>query len=151
MSIKKLESKLIDKPHGGNMSSTMIDPNKVISFPVGIPGFEEVKEYRVSHKHVDDKTAFWLESCDDSGLDFTLLDPLDCGLHYDLSLTDDEQNIIDAKDVNDLAVFLIVRKDDDLQNGLNANVGGPIILNMKKQIGMQKVIYNRKSVATIIG
>ncbi|MGL1931279.1 MAG: flagellar assembly protein FliW [Desulfotalea sp.] len=132
------------------MSNTAIDPKKVISFPQGIPGFEDITKYRVSHKEVDGTYAYWLESCDRPGIDFTLLDPVDCGLHYDLKLNDDEQNLIGATAAENLAVFLVIREGDDETSGINANVGGPIIINTTKQLGMQKVINHARRIATIV-
>ncbi len=61
---------------------------KIFTFPQGIPGFEEYTTFRKFHKDDDAVSAYWLESCDSPEVTFTLVDPTEYDLNYDLYLSD---------------------------------------------------------------
>ncbi len=137
---------------GEAADSPTIDSEKVLTFPHGIPGFEKYTTYLVYHKEENDISAYWLESCDSPKITFTLVDPGQYGLCYDMELTDDERDALQAKGSEELAVFMVLSKKEaegggDL--GLNANIAGPIIINYRTQLGIQKVIV-RPRVDTVI-
>ncbi len=131
-------------------SGPTIEQDKVLFFQNGIPGFEKYTKYRIFHKKENESGVYWLESCEDSSIIFTLVDPVTYGLHYDLKLTDDEEDILEVTDPSDLAIFLILSKKDETKTGLNANIGGPIIINVANQKGIQKVLEQSKVMATVV-
>ena len=115
---------------------------KVFTFPQGIPGFEEYTTFKIFHKDDGKVSAYWLESCEDPEITFTLVDPTAYDLNYDIYLDDGEVETIGADDPLDIGVFLILKKDDEnaKKKGLGANIGGPLIINVQKQLGLQKVL-----------
>ncbi len=120
------------------------DSGKIITFPEGIPGFETYTTYTIFHKEEKEIGAYWLESVEEPKVTFTLVDPTDYGLHYTLDLTDGEQALLAADDPRQLAILMMLTKPESPDNGqvaLNANIGGPIIINMKNQRGIQKVLH----------
>jgi flagellar assembly factor FliW len=120
-----------------------IDSGKIITFPQGIPGFEKYTRFTVFHKEENGINVYWFESVEQPSVTFTLVDPTVYGLNYELRLTDEEQRLLDADDPNLVAVLLILKKhepQESAQTGLNANISGPVIINMKNRIGLQKVI-----------
>ncbi len=119
----------------------------VITFPKGIPGFEEYTTFKIFHKDDGKVSAYWLESCDDPEVTFTLVDPTAYDLNYDIYLDDGEVEIIEADNPLDIGVFLILKKDEEnyKKAGLGANTGGPLIINVQKQLGLQKVIKHHKN------
>jgi len=124
----------------GNVSAQINhDSEKVFTFPLGIPGFEKYTTYHIFHKGENNVTAYWLESCDEPKVTFTLVDPTEYGLNYELQLTDAEQKALQASDYKDVAVLMMLSKKEE-QGRLNANIAGPILLNIEKRIGIQKVI-----------
>lgn len=124
----------------GNVSAIINhDSEKVFTFPLGIPGFEKYTTYHIFHKGENNVTAYWLESCDEPKITFTLVDPTEYGLNYELNLTDDEQKVLQAASYNDVAILMMLSKNEE-QGKLNANIAGPILLNIEKKIGIQKVI-----------
>lgn len=131
-------------------SGPTIEQDKVLFFQNGIPGFEKYTKYRIFHKKENEYGVYWLESCDDPSIIFTLVDPVSYGLHYDLKLTDEEEQALEVTDPSNLAIFLMLSKKDDLKSGLNANIGGPIIINVANQKGIQKVLEQSKVMATVV-
>lgn len=129
------------------------DSGKVITFPLGIPGFETYTKYHIFHKQEKKSSVYWLESVDTPRVTFTLVDPTDYGLNYSLDLTDEEQTILQAEDPKLLAVLLMLSKKGEGGEGtssLNANIAGPIILNLDKRLGLQKVIVTARMDVNIV-
>ncbi len=120
----------------------------VFTFPQGIPGFEEYTTFRIFHKDDGNVSAYWLESCDDPEVTFTLVDPTAYDLNFDIYLNDVEAETIEAENPFDIGVFLMLKKDDEknMNGGLGANIGGPIVINVSKQLGLQKVLKRHKNV-----
>ncbi len=122
-----------------------IQSEKIFTFPKGIPGFEEYTTFKIFHKDDGKISAYWLESCETPIITFTLVDPTAYDLNYDIYLDDSEQEIIKADNPFDIGVFLILKKDipEASSNGLGANIGGPLVINVVKQLGLQKVMRRR--------
>ena len=119
------------------------DYGKIITFPQGIPGFETYTTYTIFHKEEKELSAYWLESVAEPKVTFTLVDPTSYGLHYALDLTDAEQEVLAVDDPYQLAILMMLIKPDTPEKGqvaLNANISGPIVINMKNQRGIQKVL-----------
>jgi flagellar assembly factor FliW len=134
------------------VNNLRIDANKILTFPHGIPGFEKYTTYIVYHKEENDISAFWLESCEEPKVTFTLVDPGQYGLNYELELTDEERDLLQAEKAEELGIFMVLSKKEDggkSTAALNANIAGPIIINPRTQLGLQKVIY-RSHLKTII-
>ncbi len=138
---------------GSVVNNPKIDSEKILTFPRGIPGFEKYTTYIVYHKEENDISAFWLESCDDPSITFTLVDPGQYGLNYELELTDDERDLLQAEKAEELGIFMVLSKKENSSKSapiLNANIAGPIIINPRTQLGLQKVIYRSRLNAVII-
>lgn len=126
-----------------------IQSEKIFTFPKGIPGFEEYTTFKLFHKDDGQVSAYWLESCEDPDVTFTLVDPTAYDLNYDIFLDDSEQDIIKANDPVDIGVFLMLKKETQEEDTiLTANIGGPLVINVSKQLGMQKVL-KRQSRQTV--
>jgi flagellar assembly factor FliW len=119
-----------------------IDSGKIITFPLGIPGFEKYTRFTIFHKEENGINVYWFESVEGPSITFTMVDPTVYGLNYELWLTDEEQKLLDTDDPSSIAILLILKKNDqqDSVAGLNANIAGPVIINVKNRIGLQKVI-----------
>lgn len=137
---------------GNGAQHPTIDSEKVVTFPRGIPGFEKYTTYLVYHKEENELNAYWLESCDRPEITFTIVDPGQYGLSYDLELTDEERDLLQATGAEELGVFMMLSKKEG--NGktspvLNANIAGPVIINPRTRLGLQKVI-RRAQMNTLI-
>ncbi|MBT8359913.1 MAG: flagellar assembly protein FliW [Desulfobacterales bacterium] len=117
-------------------------PSKVVYFPRGIPGFETYTRFRVFHKHENKLKAYWLESTDEPQVTFTMLDPTDLDIAYALELSDEEQELLQVQSAESCGVFILLSKksDDPAKPSFDANIGGPLVINLENRIGLQKVI-----------
>lgn len=123
-----------------------IQPEKVFTFPKGLPGFEEYTTFKIFHKDDGKVCAYWLESCETPVVTFALVDPTAYDLNYDIFLDDTEQKIIKAEDPSAIGVFLMLKKDVDGSSAqLGANIAGPLVINVQERLGLQKVLQRRKS------
>ncbi len=124
-----------------------IQSEKIFTFPKGIPGFEEYTTFKIFHKDDGKVSAYWLESCKSPVVTFTLVDPTAYDLNYDIFLDDSEQQIIKANNPLDIGVFLILKKEEEKNSvQLGANIGGPLIINVQEQLGLQKVLKRKNTV-----
>ena len=123
-----------------------IESEKIFTFPKGIPGFEEYTTFKIFHKDDGEVSAYWLESCEAPVITFTLVDPTAYDLNYDIFLDDTEQETIKADNPLDIGVFLILKKEEQQSTmQLSANIGGPLVINVQKQLGLQKVLKRQIS------
>jgi flagellar assembly factor FliW len=112
-----------------------------IMFPNGILGFEELRAFTIIQKQKDQATVYWLQSEENPLIAFPLVDPANYGLTFSFDLTDAEQALLQSNSPEEIEVFLILAKDTEAKQGIQANIGGPIVINKVKRLGMQKVLY----------
>ena len=120
-----------------------INPDEVLTFPQGIPGFENCTRFKMFHEEKETPVLYWLQSLDMPDVVFSVVDPVRFGLNYEITLTDEEAAMLQSDNVEDIAVMLITykpRPEEATVAGINANINGPIILNTRTRIGMQKVL-----------
>jgi flagellar assembly factor FliW len=100
-----------------------IDEGKIITFPLGIPGFPELKRYFL----VDYKDPIrWLHAVDDSNVAFIVMDPFSIFTDYSIKVDDETERFLDIKEPTDTVIFTILTIAD---NVITANLKAPIIIN----------------------
>jgi flagellar assembly factor FliW len=81
-----------------------------------------------------------------------VVDPAQFGLYYDITLTDEETALLKVESENDIAVMLIAYKQNSDTAGsdnVRANINGPVIINARTRLGMQKVLVELKANITL--
>lgn len=103
-----------------------IEEEKIIDFPLGIPGFAELNKFVL----IDYKGPIkWLHSVDDPDVAFIVTDPFVIFSDYVFKLGDEEERFLELKGPEDLVVLVILAVSDDT---LTANLKAPIILNASR-------------------
>jgi flagellar assembly factor FliW len=126
----------IDSP-----SSAVIDvaPERVIEFPVGLAGFEDLCRYTLYHPETQAGALpnyFILQSLDDAEVSFTIADPALFGFNYEITLTDEESATIDLAEPGEAAVVVILVKE----NGqVRANLKAPLVINLRARRAIQHI------------
>lgn len=134
-----------------------VDPDKIITFPQGLPGFEDDHRFSMFHSEGEKEEAnklFWLESLDNPDVGFTVVDPTLYGLNYVIDLTDEEEALLESSDPNQILVLLILAKNDESEPGkprVHANIAGPILINTENRIALQKVLARSRVEVNIVG
>ena len=130
----------IDTPHSGTLE---VAPDRIIEFPRGLPGFEELRRYSLFHPESEAGVPpyFILQSVDDPGVAFNIADPALFGFNYEINLPDEELAVLNLADPTEAAVVvMLVREEAGGQ--VRANLKAPLILNVNARRGIQHVFSN---------
>jgi len=121
--------------------------NKTILFPNGIPGFEELRSFRLLKEPLN-PSVFILQSIEKPDLNIPIVLPHTFGISYDIELTDEETAIIEAGETSEIIVFLVLAKDSEekkkteksKKGSIVANIAGPVVINIESMKGYQKIL-----------
>ena len=134
-----------------------IDPDTIITFPNGLPGFENNTRYKLFNEE-EKPSVFWLQSLDDSSIMFSAAQPETFNFAYELTLSDEEAALLEIDDPEKVTVLLLLARPTDsksadqtelAESGVRANLNGPLLLNVDKRLAMQKVLHNAQRVTLI--
>ncbi|WP_373975958.1 flagellar assembly protein FliW [Chitinibacter sp. SCUT-21] len=114
-----------------------VDPETVIHFPAGLPGFEECKNYKLLHEDKPNPSVYWLQSLDDATVAFSIVGAERLGFNYVLTLSDEECTSIELNNASDAMLFLILSRPDN--QAIRANTLAPLVINLQSRKGLQKV------------
>lgn len=115
-----------------------IEDNKIINFPMGIPGFAHLKRYFL----LDYKEPVqWLHAVDDPDIAFIVTDPFSIFPDYSVAAGDEVEELLEIKDAADVVVLVILSVAD---NRPYANLKAPIIFNSAKLKATQIVLEDER-------
>lgn len=118
-----------------------VDPASLIEFPSGLPGFDACRRFKLFHAD-DNLSVFWLQSVDDLLVAFPLSDPGLFKLAYNLTLSDDEEDILRITDGDELQIAVTLSQQAEGQSAVRPNLRSPIIINVTKRTALQKSLLN---------
>lgn len=130
----EIQSKLL-----GNQD---INPDTIINFPRGLPGFEDQTRFKLFHQE-GSEIVYWLQSVDNAELTFSVAHPSNFNINYNFTVTDAEENLLELKSNEDLVILILLHKDNEQENGkptIKGSIKAPILINAAKRIGLQKVL-----------
>ena len=140
----EIQSKLL-----GNLQ---IDPDTIISFPQGIPGFEDQTRFKLFHQE-GSEIVFWLQSVDSEDLTFSVAHPVNFNIFYNFTLSDAEQDLLEARNGEELIILILLHKENEVSDGkptIKGSIKSPILINAEKRIGYQKVLLEIEQSITLI-
>jgi flagellar assembly factor FliW len=127
----------IESPRFGSLE---ISPERIIEFPKGIPGFEDVQRYTLFHPEGEDPKYFILQAVESPEVAFHIAEPSRFGFTYEINLSDEEGELLQLEDPADVVVVVLLMKDDHKgSQPLRANLNAPLVLNLKTRRGIQHV------------
>ena len=114
----------------------------IISFPHGIPGFEDKKQFVLVQ--IPDFVPFeWLVCVDGSRLRFAVINPLLFRSDYAPNIGKQELEELSIRKPEDILLYTIVTiSSNPLQS--TANLIGPVIINKTKRTGKQVIIDDER-------
>ncbi len=122
-----------------------VDENRVITFPEGLPGFEEHRRFMiVPHPSASDSggVAFqWLQSVEDGTLAFLAMEPSEVFPNYAPRVPAAELEAIsvgEKKAAPCLYTLLTVPKGNPC--GITANLMAPVVVNHASRLAKQVVV-----------
>ncbi len=119
-----------------------IEKEKLISFPQGLPGFDNLKEFAIINLP-DDSPFFCLQSVDSPEIAFLLIKPWDFFTDYDINIPDEDLAEIKVKRPEQVLVYNILTIPEQIDK-MTANLLGPIIINREDLIGKQVILNDSK-------
>ncbi len=123
---------------GTRLGDIEILEDKIITFPYGLLGFEEMKQFVLLTPNPSIPFR-WLQSVDNPALAFVVINPLVFHPTYDMKIPAAQLNVIACEDIRDLAVLVIVTIPEDPAK-MTANLAGPLLVNTKNMTGVQAVL-----------
>lgn len=120
----------------------MTEPTQVagIEFPAGLPGFPDVRGFKLDPWGGIENSPFWLmESTDDPDLAFVVCVPWQFYPDYDFNLDDSIAQRLDIRSPADVMVLAIVTVGERPEES-TINLLGPIVVNKQNGMAMQAVL-----------
>jgi flagellar assembly factor FliW len=130
-----------------------IESESVIDFPAGLGGFESCHKFKLFHQE-GKPNVLWLQSLDKPEAVFSLRDPALLNISYAVSLSDADEKLLETAPGDDIVVAVIMYKDEKTENNISAvkaNMFAPIILNVTKRRGIQKILKELDTQLVISG
>lgn len=116
-----------------------IDEEKILFFKEGILGFEHIKKYCLINDKDQESPFKWLQSFDEPGLAFAIVDPFAIKKDYYINLDKGIADILEIEKEEDILVFSIVVIPDDISK-MSMNLKAPLIINARQKTGIQMVL-----------
>ena len=114
-----------------------IDESSLITFPAALPGFDNCKRFKLLHEDVPEPKVLWMQSLDEADLVISVIDAKLLGLHYQLTLSDEECAQIEYTGEQALVLLLTLSRVES-SDKIQANTQSPIVLNLASRLALQK-------------
>jgi flagellar assembly factor FliW len=111
----------------------------VLTFPSGILGFPDCRRY-VILDHDTDAPFKWLQSLDEPGLAFVILDPAYFHPEYDVQVPHEALLEVESKDNEELIVSVLLTIPSNDPTGITANLRGPLLMNPRTKLCKQLIL-----------
>lgn len=123
-----------------NFGSLEIEQEDVFTFPQGIPGFEELRNFVIIQP--DQQVPFsYLQSTEQDDLSILITNPFLFYPDYELKLSDHTQNELHIEQQEDVLIWSTITIKDTIQEA-TINLLAPIIVNVKEKCGKQIILTN---------
>jgi flagellar assembly factor FliW len=117
-----------------------ITEQDVIDFPEGLLGFNDYRKF-VLLDDPNDEIFAWLQSCEEPGLAFPVLEPELFVSHYLYKLSKYDLEVLQLKSTEGTRSFAIITIPED-PTQMTANLKAPLIINVAARIGRQSVMQD---------
>ncbi|NLW16331.1 MAG: flagellar assembly protein FliW [Firmicutes bacterium] len=119
-----------------------IDPELIFSFPAGIPGFPEERQFVLLSIGLEDTPFIWMQSIANADLCFLLVNPYAAFNQYAVSLTDGEAEQLQLAPGDEAHVLCMVSVPNGDLRQATVNLKAPLWFNRQKKLALQTIIDN---------
>jgi len=119
-----------------------VDKKDIIEFSEGLLGFENLTKFFVVDPG-DQTLILWLQSIDDAGTAFPIIEPKIFQPDYMIKLLPVELNSLSLENLNNASVYTILTIPQNVTE-MSANLKAPIIINNKTKMARQIVLQDSK-------
>lgn len=121
------------------MGDIEYNEKEMISFPEGLFGFENHRNFIIVGELNQEFPFVWLQSTEDSSVVFILTDPFLFTDNYDFKLSDENLAKLKASKTEDINIYSTVVIPMESRK-TTINLKSPIIINSNKRIGIQAIL-----------
>ena len=114
----------------------------VLNFPEGILGFAQLKKFVLLDDPTDDIFA-WLQSCEEPGIAFPVLEPELFAENFKVSLTKTDLEALKMQNMSGTRSFCIITIPED-PTKMTANMKAPIVINVATKSARQCVLQDNQ-------
>lgn len=121
-----------------------IDEEKVLTFPNGIMGFEEMRRWTILYDIEKGKEGAisWLQSLDMEELALPIISPYSVVSSYSPIVEDEILKPLGEFKDEELVIFLIITIPQENPKLTTANFKAPVIINPENKVGLQIIVNN---------
>lgn len=122
-----------------------IGEEKIIHFDNGLLGFEDYKDYTILYDIDEEEKPFfsWLQSVDEKGLAFPVVNPLSVDEDYNPTVEDELLNTLGDITPENMIVLLLATIPKDVKEA-SVNMRAPLVINSDNRKGMQIIVENKE-------
>ncbi|MGE5579867.1 MAG: flagellar assembly protein FliW [Bacillota bacterium] len=114
-----------------------VDPGSILTFPEGLIGFPDCRDFVVVDYQVAGDCVRWLQSVTEPALGFVTLDPKAVFPDYDPEFCPTDLELLDSKP-DELVLLSVVTVPRDVRR-MTANLQAPLVINPKKRVARQVI------------
>lgn len=114
----------------------VIDPDKIIHFPRGLPGFENEHDFTLLPLRQDGPLLI-LQSINRKEVGLLVADPYSFLPSYPVVVGEAEQQLLQINETADTAILVTVTVPAGKPENAVLNLTGPIVINHQGKIGLQ--------------
>ena len=119
-----------------------VDQQSVVDMPGGMLGFSEFTKF-VLIQHNQGSPFLWYQAVDEPNLAFVIVDPFTFFPDYEVLLSREDLDALQATELGDLAVFSVVVIPANPED-MTANLRGPVVINVERRIARQVVLNDER-------
>lgn len=127
---------IIDTARFGQMD---IDEQNIIKFRPGLLAFEDLSDY-VLIDIAENRDFKWLQSIQEPGLSFLLVDPFIANPEYRVELQAEMMAKLNIAKAEDVLIYTIVTVPAGGLQEATTNLVGPLVINWREKRGVQAVL-----------
>lgn len=120
----------------------MAQDSILLTFPQGLLGFSDLKTFNLFEPKGGYPLKF-LQAAEKPEVSFVCMDIAAIKIDYEVTLSDEDANLLALERQEDAMVLALVVVPEN-PRGMTANLAGPLVINVKTQVGVQVVLDANK-------
>jgi len=127
----------------GNFGRLEIPEDKLLNFRGGLVAFEDKKRFFLIENDDKDIPICWLQSADEPGLAFAVVNPFLIKPDYDFELAAADREELGIAGADEVAVLTIVVLPGDIRQ-MTTNLVAPLVINVRNKTGKQIILQDKR-------
>lgn len=126
----------------GRFGTIDVTESEIIHLSNGLLGFPHYTKFCLVDPG-DDVLILWLQSLENPGIAFPILEPKVFKLDYTVRLSAQELRELKLENINHSAVFSVLTIPEDVAQ-MTANLKAPLVINLREKIAKQVVLQENE-------